>query len=192
MLFPVILTGLALVLVHSTGGSGMAATPGASPSPGANLVRAVVGGTEGAPMVEQAALVTTGATVTLDGLVAGASAVQPGVVLSGTTIPGGMPLGGPIIMKHIEIQSACVGAVQAVDLTRGRLTVMGHVILVTPRTSLVQDNRGGSATPLGLAGFSEGDYVTVYGLPPSGGGIQATRVERAAPVVETRQRLPWT
>jgi hypothetical protein len=186
ILGPIIAAGLSLALACGKGGSDPASTPDSSNTSSSPAVQAVVGGTEDAPLINQSSLVTTGASVTLDGMPASASSVQPGVILTGTTTENGLPSGsGSVHMKAIHLHSSFVGALQAIDTTTGSLTVMDQAILVDTLTHFAQENEDGSHTTLTLADFATGDFVRVFGFFKADGSFLATRVEKAKPGTDT-------
>jgi hypothetical protein len=78
------------------------------------------------------------------------------------------------VARTIRLDAAVVGAVGSVDPAGRALSVMGQSVRIDAGT--VFDD----ALPNGLASLRPGDVVTVHGLPESaGGGVLATRIERA-------------
>lgn len=114
-----------------------------------------------------------GARVSVDGETASASAVQPGVEISGN----GNDNGGRFKMSQVEVRYRAKGAVDLVDTTNNLLEVVGLRAKITTDTVLVKENTDGTRTPITLADLKAGDFVKVSGLPQADDSIVATRVE---------------
>jgi hypothetical protein len=75
--------------------------------------------------------------------------------------------------RSVEVRSAVVGPVTAVDVERGRIRVLGQSVAV-PRDVLVSDPAGGPPSP--LASLEPGRFVDVSGLRRSDGVVVASRI----------------
>ena len=76
--------------------------------------------------------------------------------------------------KSIQQDHLLQGAVQAVDVAAGTLTIAGQVITVDNET-MFDD----SIPTRSLAGIAVGDLIEVHGFVSAGGGARATRLEKA-------------
>ena len=116
---------------------------------------------------------TTGSTV-IEG--PGALALDVRVEVEGEVNAAGVLVADEIEIKpvnRIEID----GLVDAVDVARGSLTVLGITIFVEASTR-VEDQSDLDLTPFGLADLAAGDYVEVRGSEQSDGSVLASRLER--------------
>jgi hypothetical protein len=84
---------------------------------------------------------------------------------------------------RLQLRSAVVGPVTAVDGGAGRLTVLGQTISVSAATAIDPGLRGG------LAGLRAGDELRVHGLADAD-GVLATRIEPAPAGSAWRLRGP--
>ena len=192
-LIATMLAGLALACGGSRGGTGGSATnPPPAPTAPAGVVAGVVAGTSEAPQINHNAMGMGGASVTLDGMPATSTMVQPGMVMLGTTTQGGMGMGngmgsGSYTMQAMQLMSSFMGRVQSTDRSAVRMMVMGQMIQVNALTQLAQENEDGTYATLAFTDFQAGDFVLVHGAFLADGSFVATRVEHRRTGADTGQ-----
>lgn len=89
--------------------------------------------------------------------------------------------------KKISVVNAVAGPIAEIDSGSGKMTVLGQVVIVTPKT--LTSNQQGSPDSIQL---KQGEYVTVSGLRKQNGDIVASRIERIAPANESSVVGPIT
>lgn len=113
---------------------------------------------------------TTGAAVTLNGVVANEKELQVGMVVK---VGGTVNADGRIGQADTVVFSPNVaGPVSSVDHGRNTLKVMGQTVLVDAQTSFT----GLTGNSPGLSGIVVNDLVEISGLTDADGTIRATRI----------------
>jgi hypothetical protein len=93
------------------------------------------------------------------------------------------PSGKRAAASRVRISTAVLGPIDAVDVVRATLTVLGQQIAVNPATVFGPSLRGG------LAALGVGDVVAVFARPDAVSGVnQATRIEIAPSAKNYRLR----
>ena len=124
-------------------------------------------GTFGSVFAAGTEFATTSATVTLDGVAVGATALRPGQV---ATIKGSIDSGSGTA-TGVAVTDKLIGAVSATDPGSGSFTVLGQTVFVTPDTSV-----GPGFTVPDVAGFTVGTVLVIDGYRTSTGVI-ASRID---------------
>lgn len=137
------------------------------------VVSGVVQGNAALLTINGQPLDLSGASITVDGQAASASAVQPGVEISGS----GRENGGRFRMSQVEVRYRAKGTVDQVDTANGLLDVVGLRAKITADTLIFRENADKTRTAITLADIKAGDYVKVSGLPQDDDTVIATRIE---------------
>jgi len=149
-----------------------ACTTQTSSTPQSNLVLfGIVQGSPALLTMNGQPLDLSRATVTVDGESANASAVQPGVEISGS----GSDDGSKFRMGQVEVRYRAKGMVDQVGTDS--LVVVGLKATITANTLIYREESDGTRTPITLADIKAGNFVKVAGLPQADDSIMATRVE---------------
>ena len=134
----------------------------------------IVGGSETQPTLNGQPLQLTGASITLDGAAATASAIAPGVELFGD----GTGASGVLNANSIDVRTRVKGTVDAIDFTGSTLDVAGIRVKVDALTNIREEDPDGSISSLTLGDLLVGDYLEIYGAPQPGDEVLATRIVR--------------
>jgi hypothetical protein len=153
------------------------AMPNPSPASTGVTVAGTLSGTATAPQFNQQPVKVASATVTVNGQVATAARLQPGVVLHGK----GTRDGQGITLQSADVITELKGPITAIDLTAATLKVLDITVTVNALTRLEQETSSHAFSSLALADFMVGDIVAVFGTRQAAGDILATRIEREAP-----------
>lgn len=81
--------------------------------------------------------------------------------------------------NKISLVNAVEGPISAIDISNGKLTVLGQTVVTTTQTLI-----GEQPNTRRAISFSPGDYVKVSGLRMANGEVMASRVERTGPIAE--------
>ncbi len=170
---PLVLGGL-LALIGCGGGSGSAKPSSSAP---AMTIAGTLTGTPTALQFNQQPVQVASASVTVNGHPATATRLQPGVVVQAkaTRTAQGLTLQSADVLTELK------GAITAINLTAGTLTVLDTVVTVNALTRMEQELPDHAFADLTLADFAVGDLVSVFGTRQAAGDILATRIEREAP-----------
>ncbi len=96
------------------------------------------------------------------------------------------PRAGRLFTDRIEVVSAVLGVIAALDDARGRLVVGGRVVEVPFGTPIVSSS---DAAPLTFQRLEPGDALEVAALPGADGRLVASRVVRHARMPDGRARF---
>lgn len=171
---PLVLGGLLALIGCGGGGSGSAKPSSSAP---AMTIAGTLTGTPTALQFNQQPVQVASASVTVNGHPATATRLQPGVVVQAkaTRTAQGLTLQSADVLTELK------GAITAINLTAGTLTVLDTVVTVNALTRMEQELPDHAFADLTLADFAVGDLVSVFGTRQAAGDILATRIEREAP-----------
>lgn len=158
-----------LLALAGCGGLSSTTTPAST----ALSVAGTVSGSKSLMILNGQPVDLSGASVTVDDEPGSADDVKPGVEISGD----GGDDGGRIRMRHVDVRWRAKGTVDAVDVTKNTVDVVGLRASIGTSTLMFKENADGSETAITLADIQKGDYVKVAGLPQSDDSIKATRLE---------------
>jgi hypothetical protein len=172
------LSGLLSLSACGGGGMGSSGSAGSPPPSGTSVtIAGTLTGTATSPQFNGQPILANKATVTVNGQVATAARLQPGVVLVGK----GTQDSHGINLQSADVRTELKGPITSIDPVATTFKVLDMVVTVNAQTQLEQEMSDDTSTPLTFADLAVGDFVSVFGTPQTGGGILATRVERETP-----------
>jgi len=96
--------------------------------------------------------------------------IKPGMVVTASGVPSGATIRVQSADVHIELK----GAIEALDLDRGQLVVLGTPVRVDALTRIEKED----GATLALADLAVGDFVEVSGVRRGDGSVLATYIEK--------------